>query len=166
MSALIDPKGEWVERVLGIKLGGPSADAGGAAGEIAERFRAARGAVEAAGSTVEGQIMALAKRLQGSGDEDLRAIAGDSLISVTKEFRSRIAAALTEFGDGNTDKLRKNGPKAAAFIDKLLEQIEGDERVAACDANPFGVKVAISATLGHALEQMADVLREAGKLAP
>jgi lipopolysaccharide/colanic/teichoic acid biosynthesis glycosyltransferase len=57
-------------------------------------------------------------------------------------------------------------PGLTGWAQELSVRRVGRGRAGQCDANPFGVKVAISATLGHALEQMADVLREAGRLVP
>lgn len=160
----------WVKRVLGIsppagQSGTGKIDAGKIdAGRIVARWRAARRAWQDASETVDAQINGLARILRANGDDDLRQIAESGLMTVTGGFRTRMTAALMDLGDGDIEKLRKNGAKAAGFAEKLRDQIDGDIRVAACDENDFGAPVAIRATLGPALAELAGVLRDAAQL--
>jgi hypothetical protein len=162
MTAGADQQREWVERVLGVRLADPAKQGGG---DIVERFRDARAQLLAASDAVNGQIDGLAAILRGSDDEDLRDIANTGLMTVTVGFRTKLLAALADMGDGTVDKLRKNGTKAASFAEKLQAQIDGDGRVIACDTNRYGASVAIRATLGPALQHMAQVLRAASEAA-
>lgn len=144
-----------VEAVL---AGGAGADA-----RLLERWQAARQGWQAAVESVDDQINALARALRESGNEDLREIADSGLSSVTGGYRTRMTAAMIDIGVGDVAKLRKNGARAAGFTEKLIDQIDGDARVIACDTISFGVPVSIRATLGPALKGLAGVLREAAR---
>ena len=149
--------------VPGVKLAGGLKGTPDGSDEISERYRAARAAWQAASAAVDEQMKALANKLAGHGDEDLRQIASQRLSSITSGFYVRMASALKDFGDGDPDKLRKAGAKAAKFAEKLRDEINDDEQVLACDTNPYGTPISIRSTLGRAIEQMAEALRDAGK---
>ena len=153
----------WVTRVLGVTLAGSAPPVTGGTGDILGRWRSARTGWQDATQAVNGQINALAKALRATKDKDLAAIADSGLMTVTGGFLARMMAALQDMGEDDAAKLHKSGDKAAALAEKLKAQIEGDAKVAACDANPFGVAVSIRATLGAALANLAAVLRDAAR---
>jgi hypothetical protein len=160
MASDVDAKGAWVARVLGVRVA--SGQSGGGGDPLA-RVRAARAGWQSAVDTVDGQINALAKALRDSGDHDLGEIANTGLMTVTGGLRTKMMAALIDVGDSDIALVRKSGPKAASLAEKLAGTIGADERVAACDANDFGVPVTIQATLGGALAELAGALREAAR---
>ena len=153
----------WVTRVLGVALSNAAPPAAAGAGDLLGRWRAVRAGWQDATDQVNEQLNALAKALRANGDKDLAAIADFGLMTVTGGFRTRMMAALQDLGADDVARLRKNGGKAAGFAEKLKAQIEGDAKVAACDANPFGVVVTVRATLGTALANLAAVLRDAAR---
>lgn len=154
-----DLQNDWIEHFLGVRP--PAARRSVPPTALLARYRAAKIAWQAATETVDAQINGLAKVLQGSGDADLQQIANTGLMTVTGGFRTRMMAALIDIGDGDIGKLRKGAAKTAGFAQKLREQIDGDARVIACDENEFGATVAIRATLGPALAELAHALDEA-----
>ena len=161
MSGGGDAKAAWVEQVLGVTV--PRA-AGqnpvSVTGAVTARWRAAREAWDAASDTVDGQIAALQAALRKSGDDTLEEIAEFGLNAVTGNHRVPLKAALFELGAAEPAALRKFGPKALGIIDDFRSYLESSEAVEVCDANPFGTPVSIRATLGSALAQMADALRD------
>jgi hypothetical protein len=163
MTEIDENKRIWVARVLGVTLPSAAPPATAEAGDILTRWRAARTGWQDATDLVNEQLNALAKALRAASDKDLAAIADSGLMTVTGGFRTRMMAALKDLGADDAAKLRKDGGKAAGFAEKLKAQIEGDAKVAACDANPFGVAVAVRATLGTALANLAAVLRDAAR---
>jgi hypothetical protein len=161
MAGTGDIRRVWVERVLGVPFTKPSTAV--PSSDILKRWRAALAGLQAANEQVNGQLVALGKELRASGDKDLAAIADSGLMTVTGGFRTPLIAAVKDLGISDVGRLRRDGAKAAGFAEKLKAQLDGDAKVAACDANPFGVTVTIRATLGGALAGIAAVLRDAAR---
>ena len=166
MSGQTDPKAEWVRRVLGITVGAARADAApkpGAPpnGNTAARWQAARAGWLAAGEAADGQIAELQKVLRASGDDTLAEIAEFGLNGITGNLRVPLAAALIELGAGDPAAMQKAGPKALGIIGDYRKFLDTSEAIEVCDGNPFGAKVALRATLGGALQELAATL-EAG----
>ncbi len=154
----------WVGRVLGVTVSGASqgvspgvslgVSPGGAAG-----FPAALAAWRDAAETVDGQIAQLARALRDTGDDDLADIAEFGLNAVTAGHKVPLMAALMMLGSGDPPAMAKFGAKALKTVQAFRGHIESDERVAACDDNPFGVAVSIRAMLGPALAGLETALR-------
>jgi hypothetical protein len=138
-------KAEWVQRVLGVTV--LRAAAGGAAADwvrLASLWQEASDAVDQ-------QIAVLQATLRESDDPELQEIAEFGLNGVTGNFRVPLMAALRGAQAGEV-RARAQLPRIAAAF---REHIDSDERIAACDDNPFGVRVSIGATLGPALDALA-----------
>lgn len=151
---------EWVRRVLGFDLADPTAAAGAAArtapsgrGDTLAVWRDAKDAVD-------GKLEALARELRSYDDEDLDAIAEFGLFGLTGGGEAvALTRALMEYGGAAAGERR-------AAADALREAVagfrsavlEGNPAVELVDDNPFGVDVALSATLGDALQQIERAL--------
>lgn len=135
----------WITRVLGVTF----ADVGGSGAppSIAEAAAAWRAAVE----VVDAQITALQSALRGTDDEELHEIAEFGLNAVTGNHRVRLVAALMGAERGS----ERDRAKLAGLIAPFRTHLENDERVDACDENPFGVTVSLRATLISALDGLA-----------
>lgn len=153
MPRIDEAKNQWIVRVLGIDPGG----AGG--GDFPARWQAARDRWQAASAAVDAQIAALQRVLLATDDPELHQIAEVGLNAITANHKVRLLAALAEIGDGTAPAaLARAGKKALALARGFAAHLEGDARVAACDDNPYGARVAIRATLVPALREMAEVL--------
>jgi len=141
----------WVQRVLGV--GVPTASANDAPAPAPDLTAALAGWEDALEKT-NTQIEALQMALRASPDKDLHDIAEFGLNAITANHRVKLQVALTE--------LRNGAPSAGAalkLVTSLLGHIDTDVRVAACDANPFGVRMNLHATLAPALSQLAAALK-------
>lgn len=140
-----EKKNAWVTRVLGVAF----TDGGGSAApsSIAEAAAAWRAAVEA----VDAQITALQSALRGTDDEELHEIAEFGLNAVTGNHKVRLMAALMGAERGG----ERDRAKLAGLIAPFRTHLENDERVDACDENPFGVPMSVRATLIPALDGLA-----------
>jgi hypothetical protein len=151
MSASMLARDEWVQRVLGVRVG-PSG--GGAADADPNLLTQTLAAYIAAQTAVEQQITALQAKLRDSADPALRRIGEFGLNALTGNTRAKAQAALMEL----RRSLPRVDPKAAAnasrMVGELAEHLLYDTKVRACDNNPFGVRVAIAATLGAAARQL------------
>lgn len=160
MSATLDDRGAWLQRVLGFTL--PAAGQAAATTPAAPAgWQAARRAWDAASETVDGQIAGLQAALRQSGDDTLEEIAEFGLNGVTGNYRVPLMAALMEIGTGNPAAIQKTGPKALKIINDFRDYLESSEVVEVCDGNPFKAPVSIRTTLGSALAGLAAAL-EAG----
>jgi len=136
-------KNGWVVRVLGVAL----AEGGVDLKQAAEAWRAASEAVD-------GQIAALQAALRQDGDEDLAEIAEFGLNAITGGYKVRFMAALME-AEGGSPKARAT---LAEIIPGFRQHLDSDERVEACDENPFGVAMSVRATLIRALDRLAQAV--------
>ncbi len=155
-----DARAQWLKRVLGVTLpGNPQSAAAGAA----PGWKAARQGWQEASEAVDGQIEGLQAALRRSGDDRLEEIAEFGLNGITGNHRVKLMAMLLELRDGDAASLQKAGPKALGLIEAFRSHLESSEAVEVCDVNPFGIPVAIRATLLPALAQMAAALQAAAK---
>jgi hypothetical protein len=159
MSGAADAKQDWVQRVLGVTILDIAAASAGPASTRPEDWSAARAAWQTASDTVDGQIAALQSALRADGDETLKQIAEFGVNGITGNHKVPLMAALAEIGSGDAAVIAKVGPKALGIIEAFRGYLATDEKVEVCDENPFGVPVAIRATLGGALAQMAATLQ-------
>jgi hypothetical protein len=129
----------WVTRVLGYGFAG--------AASIAEASSAWRAAVE----TVDAQIAALQAALRQTDDDELHEIAEFGLNAVTGNHKVRLMAALIGAERGN----EADRAKLAGIIGPFRAHLDSDDRVEACDENPFGVAMSVRATLIPALDALS-----------
>lgn len=139
-----DAKHAWVKRVLGVDVAG-GGDRGAA--DLSAALAAWRQALD----KVDGQISALQSVLRSSPDEDLHEIAEFGLNAITGSNKIKLQAALLEIPAKKAVAARLAGAFAA--------HLATDKRVAACDANPFGVALSIRATLVPALGALQAALQ-------
>ena len=77
-------------------------------------------------------------------DDDLRRISDFGLNTMTMSHKVRLQAALI---DGGTAPDQRVAKLALAATDAFVAHVRADPRIAACDANPFGVAMSVRATL-------------------
>lgn len=95
----------------------------------------------AALKTVTTRLDALGAELKRQDDDDLSAIARITLPEIASDIENRVAS------------LMKAGVSQAPSLAGVLRRhLSSDERIDAVDRNPYGVKVAVKETLGHALD--------------
>ncbi len=137
----------WVGQVLGVAFAGHVASGAGSDADLKQAASAWQDAIE----TVDAQISALQRVLSADGDSELKEIAEFGLNAVTGGFKVKLMAALmgAERGDA------KSKQTLAGLIPGFRTHLATDERVEACDDNPFDVPMSIRATLIPALDQLA-----------
>ncbi len=106
-----------------------------------------------AASDAQNQIGALQAALKKTGDEQMVAIAEQTLPSIAGQLTATLTAALGQV-DQNSEPARAGLPKQAEEVRALLN----GELVSLLDANPFGVSLSLAKTLGGALDA---ILQEA-----
>lgn len=136
-------KTEWVTRVLGIGFGGSGTDPAA--------VKAAALAWREASEAVDAQLGKLQAALKADDDEEMQEIAEFGLNGLTSGHKVAVTAALVGAVRGNAADV----PKLAAAARRFQQFLETDERIEACDDNPFGVPVDIRGQLVPALEQLA-----------
>jgi len=139
----------WVKRVLGVERAPPVTGKP----DLSAALAGWRQALDA----LDGQISALQAVLRGAPDEDLHEVAEFGLNAMTGSHKVKIQAALMELQSGDANP-RKIGA-AAALVESFMAHIASDKRIAACDANPFGVALSIRRTLTPALEGLKAALQ-------
>lgn len=162
MSGSADGKRAWISRVLGVTLPAPGAAAGAHAAPPA--WQAARQTWQDANDAVNDQINGLRAALLNrarSGEDDadeyaeaLTEIAEKGLNAITEDHRVKLMAAVMALGDGSPAAVQKSGAGALGLIQAFQSFVEGSEKIAVCDGNPFGAAVAIRATLVPALQRI------------
>lgn len=141
----------WIKRVLGIDVGS------GALRATPPDLSAALAAWRSALETADQQISALQAALRGSPDSELHEIAEFGLNAMTASHKVKIQTALMEISAGRASA-RSIG-STVGLISSFLAHIAGDKRIAACDANPFGVRVSLRQTLSPPLEDLRAALK-------
>lgn len=148
---------EWVERVLGVR---PTAAAPKlSSGDFRRRWQQSYAAWQSAIAAVDEQMAALGAECRKTEDPWLIRIADLGLPAVTGNHRVPLMAACRDVSAASDDKLSVTVAKARQAIAAFAKHIATNEQVAGCDANPFGVKVSIRATLGPALTSLNNTLR-------
>ncbi|HEY2133657.1 MAG TPA: hypothetical protein VGH36_11895 [Acetobacteraceae bacterium] len=165
---MADAEADWVLRVLGIQVPAMAREAE----RIAPTWMDARFAWTDANDAVDEQIGTLREAILARADIEpeygpfLSQIADKGLNAITENYRVKLMAAVMDVGTGSAVAVSKSGPKALEQITAFRTFIDGSEKIAVCDANPFGVKVAIRGTLVPALDAMASALKAALAAAP
>jgi hypothetical protein len=151
----------WIGRVLGVSLR-PATH--GSTAALAARWKTARAAWQSASDAVDTQLSALHAVLAARGDPELRRIAEFGVGTVVGGQKVRLMAAMMEIGDGSDPTtFVKAGRKLTALARAFLGHLAGNERVTACDENPYGVHVALRDTLTPALTELMSVVDAAPK---
>jgi hypothetical protein len=143
----------WVKQTLGIDVGGQAAAASPPI-DAGTLWREAKEATDA-------RLGQLASKLRGTGDPDLVRIADFGLFGISgggKGVNVALNKAMIEYAGSGAEKR----PQAAQLLRKAVQQyratLAANEAVRLVDNNPFGVDVAVAATLGAALEQIESSL--------
>jgi hypothetical protein len=166
VSATSKEKAEWIQRVLGFTVPAQSRPGGGNGAQpswqaVLDGWRQANDAVNVQINALRAGLLAAAKSGENDADEyaeELVDIAENGLNAITGDHRVKLQAAVVEIGAGNTEAVKKSRAKTLASIQAFQAFLDRSEKIAACDANPFRVPVAIRATLGPALRQLAAAL--------
>lgn len=152
---------DWVRRVLGIPVARAPAPIPDLVTDDEGLPPRGIGALladwQAALDQVDDQIAALQKALRATDDEELHAIADLGLNALTGNHKVRLQTALFEL---------RRGPGPRAVADTLthsasfIDHLQTDTKIAACDANPFGVTLSIRAALVPPLRKIQSALRQ------
>jgi hypothetical protein len=95
--------------------------------------------------------------LRASPDAQLHEIAEFGLNAMTGNHRVKLQAALMGFRGGQVDPAAAG--KTSGLVESFLSHIASDPRIAACDANPFGVRMNVRQTMTPALEALKAALK-------
>jgi hypothetical protein len=129
--------------------------------EFETHWKRAKSVWQTSIDTINEQLENLRSHLLTSSDSDLKSIAEFGLNAITDNHRVPLQKSLLNvdhtLGRERIDAIDKAQDAVFAFI----EHIERDERVEACDNNPFGVTVTLRSELNRGLTALRDVLDEA-----
>src|SRR5512139_760744 len=139
----------------------PTEEALALAPEFPKRWNEAKAAWRSAMEIVDGQLDTLRGSLLLADDPDLGQIAEFGLNAITANHRVPLDAALIDVDKAPDDRKETAIERALARVVAFRNHIETDERVDACDNNPFEVKVTIRAELGGALARLEEALDDA-----
>ncbi|MCV2869869.1 hypothetical protein OEW28_14640 [Defluviimonas sp. WL0002] len=143
---------------------GPAAEPGevGAAGN---GWQQARDAWLDANLSLDSQLNALRAAILAEQEhpefaDALKTVAEVGLNALTGDHRVKLMGAIQMLGRGDAVSMKKHGGKALAAISALRTFLDGNERVDACEGNPWDVDVAIRDTLYPPLDQMMGILQK------
>lgn len=139
----------WTRRVLGVDIAPTSTDR-------PDLSRAVAGWRQAL-DKVDGQISGLQAVLRSAPDEELQEIAEFGLNAMTGNHKVKIQAALMDLQAGDTSPRKISA--AASLVASFIAHLASDKRVAACDANPFGVAMSVRQTLTPTLDALKTALQ-------
>jgi hypothetical protein len=111
--------------------------------------------------TVNGQLDKLRGELVKVDDAELKRIAEFGLNAITADHKVPLQAAIVDLDATRGGDSSKAIVAAKELVEEFRDHIDTDERVEACDDNPFEVKVTIRDSLDKALGQMEHVLGKA-----
>lgn len=146
VSALLDELGAEVEELPAVP------------GDFLDAWPPARAAWSAGSDKVDAQIAQLQNALRGSDDDELKEIGNAGLNAVTGGFKVPLMAIMRDL-DAASGPTPEAIAKALKIVEGFQVHLDADERVEACDENPFNVPVSIRGTLLPALAAMEKVLR-------
>lgn len=157
---------EWIARVLGVAgIGeaGAAPDLPGA--DLPETdWPAAVAGWRAQSEAVDKELTGLQHYLQSTDDEDFHHIAEFGLNGIMEGHKAALLGTIITLERADAAALRAGAPGALKAVNAFKAHIENDPRVAACDHNHFGVKVAIRKRLAPALAAMQAALQQAQAL--
>lgn len=109
--------------------------------------------------TVNGQLEKLRiELLKVPEDKELQRIAEFGLNAITGDHKVPLQKAIIQVDQAKDGDPAKAIAEAKEMVVEFRDHIDVDERVEACDENPFDVTVTIRATLDPVLAQMEQVL--------
>lgn len=118
----------------------------------------ARDAWRDAMETVNQQLEKLRVQLVSTDDPDLKQIAEFGLNAITKDHRVPLEAALLDLDRARGGDASKAVAAAREHVVDFRDHLDTDERVEACDDNPFDVTVTIQKSLDGALAELEQAL--------
>jgi hypothetical protein len=136
----------------------PSGDTARQADNFPARWAAAKESWQMAIETVDAQLGKLQAALKQSGDAELREIAEFGLNGVTGNHKVRLMAAIMDMDNAKAGDRAAFAKRMQQLISDFQGHLAADERVTACDENPFDVPVTVRATVGKGLSGLADAL--------
>jgi hypothetical protein len=111
--------------------------------------------------TVNDQLSRLGKELAATDDGELKRIAEFGLNAITSDHRVPLQKAIIEVDQARSGDPAKAISAARECVVEFRDHIDTDERVEACDDNPFEIKVTIRDSLDPALAAMEQALGKA-----
>ena len=133
----------------------------GPSGEFNTLWPKAKSAWQDALDTVNAQLEKLRRELLGIDDAELKQIAEFGLNAITADHKVPLQAAIIDVDQASAADKAKAIASAKDLVMEFRDHIDTDERVEACDNNPFEVKVTIRESLDAALSQMEQALAAA-----
>lgn len=150
-----------LEKLLQRSGDGDAGKTGKPSNEFPKLWAEAKSTWQNAIDTVNGQLEKLAAALREANDEELKDIAEFGLNAVTNNHRVRLQAAMMDVDDAKAEALASKAARASNLVLDFRDHLEVDERVQACDENPFDVTVTIRAELVPALTMLEEALSQA-----
>jgi len=147
----------WVTRVLGVhfpkEVGAPQLEA----------WLAALDSLETAFNSVSSRIEVLRQALANQDeDEDVAELVGRAEFGIngfTDGRRVALTGMLLKAGRSDAFAIAATGGDVRKAAQDLLEHLQTDERIAACDENPADIEVGIVDTLRPALGALIEACR-------
>jgi hypothetical protein len=124
-------------------------------------WAAAKKSWQEASDMVDAQIAKLQGVLRRQNDDELHEIAEFGLNGATGNFKVPLMSAMKDVDSSSPETRAKAAQKALEIAAGFQRHLTTDERVAACDENPFGVALSIKSTLTGAIAEIAKALRTA-----
>lgn len=144
----------WVTRVLGVRL-----PQGGGARQL-DDWSAAVDTLEAAFNTVSNRIEILRRALVDQDeDEDVAELAGRAEFGIngfTDGKRTALTRVLLKAGRSDVRTVAAAGGEVRKAAQDLLQHLQTDTRIAACDDNPADIEVGIVDALRPALRTLIE----------
>ncbi len=153
-----------IEKMLNSAPSGPAQPSGAGQAlspDFPRLWQQAKAVWQAALDTVNGQLEKLRGELLKEGDTELKRIAEFGLNAITGDHKVPLQAAIVEVDGAAPGNQAQAVAQAKELVTEFRDHLDTDERVEACDDNPFDVKVTIRATLDPALAQMEQALNQA-----
>ncbi|MEW9920306.1 hypothetical protein AB2B41_11860 [Marimonas sp. MJW-29] len=117
---------------------------------------------QAAKDAVDDELRLLSDRLRKSAIPEVQGVA-DEVETLLSPLRTKMITALMGFQQAPTDA--KNRDAALTALSEAEAWLASDPRVKAIDANPWGVPVTVSATLGGVLRKLQNDVNRMGRKA-
>ena len=111
--------------------------------------------------TINVQLEELRGSLLDSNDSDLMSIADFGLNAITADHMVPLQASIFDVDRASGDNKIKAVELAQDAVIAFSEHVDRDERIDACDNNPFNVTVTLRSELSRGLTQLANALDEA-----
>jgi hypothetical protein len=154
--AVLDARGAWVRRVLGLDVARAAASPGDFRSALARGLADWQRATEATGK----QIEALRSVLLATSDPGMHKIAEFGLNGITGKLRVGLETALRELARAPPSARPKAAEALAASVAAFRGFLAVDKRIAACDRCPT-VPVSLRQTFGAGLDSLDRMLKSA-----